>query len=1172
MKTRAQVSFRDSIATRILLVVLGLHLLIASAAALGQLWMNYRYQRSSIAQDLMDFERTFGEGLAVNLWNMDEEGLKAGVEGILKSPSIVGVIVANEDEATVAIGGGVVDEDGDRGNTGFHISLSGVSDEEKIIYADESSRYEMFEHQFPLVYTQNGRSIPQGRATLFSDSSVIYRRMKVEFVMIIVTVALTLLVFFLALLWAVNRYLRQPLGVLTRATAGISLDNLGAFSVDTNTYGNNEIKQLEETMTTMVSDLYSAVSKQQESEELYRNLVQHLSSAVVVHAADTRILLHNQTALSLLGLSEGQMVGKVAMDPAWCFIREDLTPLPTEEYPVSRVIATGAATRDLVLGIIRPITDDCVWVLVNAFPEFDANGQLCQVVVTFVDVTARKKTEERIRAEREFADTALNSQLDTFFLFDPVAGKAIRWNRAFQESSGYTDKEIADMPAPASYYSPNDLDRAAVFTKEVLREGTGTIELELVRKDGRKVPTEYRVSVINDTQGEPQYLISIGRDIGERKLADEKLKESEETFRSLFEKGPIGVAYHRMVYDQSGKAVDYFFIDANESFKELTGVNPVGQLVTKAFPGIEEDPFDWIGTYGEVAKTGKELRFQQHLAANDRWYNCVAYQNKPGHFVVAFIEVTDQKRAELALRDTESRQAAMITNIADVIAIIDENGINRYKSPNIEHWFGWRQEELVGRSTFDNVHPDDMERTQGIFAGMLGSPRATATGECRYHCKDGSYKWIEFTGVNLQADPVIKGVLLNYHDITERKQAEEREAELRRRLERAARMESLGVLAGGVAHDLNNVLGPMLILPELIKEYVEEHSDPTDPDYADTIESLETIEESTQRAASVVSDLVVMGRRGQFQKTSMNVNAIVAQLLESKQVTTIQTARRDVHIVNHLCEGPIWCMGSESRLLRVLANLVGNAAEAIDGQGDVIVSTGRQMVVEPLSGFEVVPVGDYVTIEVTDTGCGMDAKTMARSFEPFFSMKAPSERSGSGLGLSVVHGLVKDHEGFLDLKSTQGKGTTFTIYLPAVKAGASSEEAKRASLPRGNERILVVDDEVVQQRIAGKWLKKLGYSATSASSGAEAVALFEAAKQAGEPAPFDLVMMDMVMVGMDGVAASKEIRHIYSEQKLLIVSGHAPDNLDAEAKALGISWLTKPYTAAGLAHALRANL
>ena len=414
------------------------------------------------------------------------------------------------------------------------------------------------------------------------------------------------------------------------------------------------------------------------------------------------------------------------------------------------------------------------------------------------------------------------------------------------------------------------------------------------------------------------------------------------------------------------------------------------------------------------------------------------------------------------------------------------------------------------------------------------------------------------------------------HQISEaesdRDKSEARETELRGKLERAARMESLGVLAGGVAHDLNNILGPMLIVPDLVRDYVEAHADSTDPEYADTVESLEIMKESAQRAASVVSDLVAMGRRGQFEKVPVNVNRIVDQFLELKQVKMIQDARPDVHILKRQGDDPVWCMGDESRLLRVLANLVGNAVEAIEGQGEVIISTGRQVVADPILGFDVVPAGDYITIEVTDSGCGMDAKTMLRSFEPFFSMKAPGERSGSGLGLSVVHGLVKDHEGFLDLKSTAGKGSTFTIYLPAAEAGATSEESKRVPLPKGNERILVVDDEACQQDSARLLLKKLGYSTIVVSSGEEAVALFESARRADKPAPFDLVLMDMIMRGMDGMATSKEIRRLYAGQKVLIVSGHAPDNLDREAEALGISWITKPYTAYEMACALRANL
>ena len=165
--------------------------------------------------------------------------------------------------------------------------------------------------------------------------------------------------------------------------------------------------------------------------------------------------------------------------------------------------------------------------------------------------TKRKQTEEELRGEMEFTETALDAQLDTFFLFEPATGKALRWNRSFIRISGYTDEEVARMPAPDSYYSPEDLERARAFIQEVLKEGTGTIELELICKDGRKVPYEYSVSAIKDEQGGPKYIISIGRDITERKRAEDELKESEERFRLLMEHSPLAMA----VYDSDGLQV-----------------------------------------------------------------------------------------------------------------------------------------------------------------------------------------------------------------------------------------------------------------------------------------------------------------------------------------------------------------------------------------------------------------------------------------------------------------------------------------------------------------------------------------------------------------------------------------------------------------------------------------
>jgi PAS domain S-box-containing protein len=409
-------------------------------------------------------------------------------------------------------------------------------------------------------------------------------------------------------------------------------------------------------------------------------------------------------------------------------------------------------------------------------------------------------------------------------------------------------------------------------------------------------------------------------------------------------------------------------------------------------------------------------------------------------------------------------------------------------------------------------------------------------------------------------------------DIIQIKQAEAREDELRTKLERAARMESLGMLAGGIAHDLNNILCPLVAIPTLVSDYIVKHGNPNDPDYTDALEDLNTIKISSQRAAGVVSDLMALGRRGQFQQAPVDLARVVEQTLESKQIKLIHVTRPNVMITKRLAGEPTWCLGSESRLIRVLANLVGNAAEAIQTQGQVTISTGHQTLLETYNGYEPVPAGAYVTIEVTDTGCGIDAKTMTRMFEPFFSTKAPSERSGSGLGLSVVHGLVKDHAGFLDVKSCPGKSTTFTIYLPAAPAGPPPVDLDNAPLPRGSERILVVDDEPTTQFATQRQLTTLGYTVTLASSGETALAHFAAAHRAGLPSPFALAIVDIIMTGIDGLATCQKILSQYPNLKIIVASGHAPGGYEEQMKALGADWLAKPYTTAQLATAVRSKL
>ncbi|TFG82046.1 MAG: diguanylate cyclase [Erysipelotrichales bacterium] len=258
-----------------------------------------------------------------------------------------------------------------------------------------------------------------------------------------------------------------------------------------------------------------------------------------------------------------------------------------------------------------------------------------------------------------------------------------------------------------------------------------------------------------------------------RKRAELALRESNLNFKGIFDKGPIGIAYHRMIYDKSGKAVDFLFLEANQCYQELTGVNPVGKLVTEAFPGIEKDPFDWIGVYGKVAKDGAEIHFQQYLQTNQRWYDCLCYQYKLDHFVVIFLEITERKAIEAALSEAEAINREILANISEAIFILNEKGEIKFQSSNLERLFGWASKDVHGDNYLNVIHPNDKSRFTHEFNSIMKKRIKRISFECRMRMKSGAYTTIELTALNLLDNPSINGILVDLHDISDRKEAEQ---------------------------------------------------------------------------------------------------------------------------------------------------------------------------------------------------------------------------------------------------------------------------------------------------------------------------------------------------------------------------------------------------------------
>ncbi len=405
------------------------------------------------------------------------------------------------------------------------------------------------------------------------------------------------------------------------------------------------------------------------------------------------------------------------------------------------------------------------------------------------------------------------------------------------------------------------------------------------------------------------------------------------------------------------------------------------------------------------------------------------------------------------------------------------------------------------------------------------------------------------------------------------------ERSVQERLATAERMNSLSVLAGGVAHDLNNALGPLVMLPDMILGQIEDLRSGRLTDDSDLLLDVRTIKSSASRAAQTIKDLLLIGRPGPTAKEPLELGRAVSRCLDGEPLRFLMRGRLGLSIKLELDPEPLSIMGSEAHIGRALTNLVRNAAEAIPNEGEVHVTTERVILAEPLFGAEAIPPGDYAVVRVSDSGAGIATADISRIFQPFFSRKQRSDQSGSGLGLAIVHGVVKEHGGFIHVDSELGRGTTFSLYFQRVSL-LVRRASDRATSPRGSARILLVDDEPAQLHSARRLLAQLGYEVNTLESGEEAFRVFYAARQAGAalgpargPTPYDLVILDYALnEEHDGLETLERIRTLYPWQRGIMVSGHGREKPEGGSHAGRVPWLAKPYSADALAGIVRATL
>ncbi|MCJ8501200.1 hybrid sensor histidine kinase/response regulator [Desulfatitalea alkaliphila] len=518
------------------------------------------------------------------------------------------------------------------------------------------------------------------------------------------------------------------------------------------------------------------------------------------------------------------------------------------------------------------------------------------------------------------------------------------------------------------------------------------------------------------------------------------------------------------------------------------------------------------------------------------------------------LEIEERKTIAKALQESEEKYRTILETMEDAYFEVDLQGKLTFFNRSLGVQLGYSGAELIGthfRTLVDGAHAAKLVRAfNKLFRS--GSAAQSVDIEIRTRHKgirilsllatlvrDGDGAPVKFQGLS--------------RDITENRLMEEH-------LQRARKMEAVGALAGGVAHDLNNTLSGVVGYPELLLMNLPE----TDP----LRKPIMGIKKSGEKAVAIVQDLLTLARRGVAVKEITNLNTLVHEYLQSTEFHTLKAFHAEVKFETQLAPSLLNISGSPIHLSKSLMNLISNAAEAIKDEGTIFVSTANRYVEQNEATSGNLAEGDYVVLTVRDTGEGIPPEDIDRIFEPFFTKKVMG-RSGTGLGMAVVWGTVEDHGGHIDVRSGPGRGTTFTIHLPATREAVlqPTPTLSVADYRGHGERILIVDDVATQREVASKMLTVLGYAPEAVDSGLAAVAHCKTHK-------VDLLLLDMIMrPGIDGLETYKRILALHPGQKAIIASGYSETERIKETLRLGAgAYLKKPYSMEKLGLAVKNAL
>ncbi len=911
-----------------------------------------------------------------------------------------------------------------------------------------------------------------------------------------------------------------------------------------------------------------------------------ISAATVVELElDGRIRSINRKGCEVLGYSEEELIGR-----DWCETCVPIELRDAERDLHARLTARRTNCIEEHEKVIVSRSGERKVLAFRSAAQYDEAGQAIGTLSSGVEITQHRFSEEMLRAERQRMANIIEGTHAGTWEWNIQTGE-ILINERWAAILGYSSAELSPVSLDTwrQLCHPEDFDSV---NEAIARHFRGELtysenEVRMRHKDGHWIWVLNRGKVTAwSSDGKPLLMQGTHQDVHARKIAEERARRAARLDSVLLK-----------IYGDSVSLPDKeFCTHALDEAVKLTH-SEIG-----FFHRISEDQSEilltaWNGTALKMCTAAYDTHYPVEKAGN--WVDClrygqpVVYNDFPhspnqkglpdGHAPVkrflsvpvfeggkcklifgvgnkteAYDEldvthlqllatelnkILRQRESECIIKSSGERFQAISEHALTGIWIIQAGKV-RYTNPILARQLGYAPSELLEVAPLSLVHPDDTMAASHIFG-------ETSVAECSLHQTSVRLfnRRSECLDFELLASPIDwdgqPATLCNLLNVTEVKRLKEQEA-------RAQRLETIGRVAGQVAHDFNNLLGPIMAYPDLIRDEL--------PEGGEARKYLADIENSAARIAAINQDLLTLGRRGHYAVEPVNLNTIVMHALNE-----LAPRRGAVTCRVDLSSDLLCVKGGPAQLYRAVANLLHNALDAMDGKGELSVRTENYYAEEVSAAYQRVPRGEYIKLTVADTGCGIADDDLQRIFDPFFTTKKTDRKHGSGLGLSVVNSVLKDHGGFLDLRTEAGKGTTFYIYLPASRELAQSETAPTPA--RGSERILIVDDDSIQREVLSSLLAKLGYQVTVAKSGEDAVRLLYENQ-------YDLLVLDMIMPGgMDGADTYRTAASIHPGQKAIIVSGYSDSERVLMAQEAGAGrFVKKPLTSLSLASAVRAEL